>query len=91
MLVQCFMANVFDIALYLLQSLKISSTRYGLRLLQRFHEIRATCQMKLRLLSYLQSSPVKAACLEAFSQAQRCLAEKLAESADALDSTARAD
>lgn len=44
----------------------------------------AGCQMKLRLLSYLQSSPEKAACLEAFSQAQRYLAEKLAESADAL-------
>ena len=44
----------------------------------------AGCQMKLRLLSYLQSSPEKAACIEAFSQAQRYLAEKLAESADAL-------
>lgn len=46
----------------------------------------AGCQMKLRLLSYLQSSPEKAACLEAFSQAQRHLAEKLAECADALAS-----
>ena len=48
----------------------------------------AGCQMKLRLLSYLQSSPEKAACLEAFSQAQRFLAEKLAECADALASLA---
>lgn len=44
----------------------------------------AGCQMKLLLLSYLQSIPEKAACLEAFSQAQRYLAEKLAEGADAL-------
>jgi hypothetical protein len=42
------------------------------------------CQMKLKLLSYLQSSPEKAACLEAFCQAQRHLAEKLADTADAL-------
>lgn len=42
------------------------------------------CDMKLKLLSYLQSSPEKAACLEAFSQAQRYLAEKLADTADAL-------
>ncbi len=42
------------------------------------------CQMKLKLLSYLQSSPEKAACLEAFSQAQRYLAEKLADTADVL-------
>ena len=44
----------------------------------------AGCQMKLLLLSYLQSASDKAACLEAFSQAQRYLAEKLAEGADAL-------
>ena len=44
----------------------------------------AGCDMKLKLLSYLQSSPEKAACLEAFCQAQRHLAEKLAETADAL-------
>ena len=50
----------------------------------------AGCQMELRLLSYLQSSPEKAACLEAFSQAQRYLAEKLAECADALASLAPA-
>ena len=50
----------------------------------------AGCQMELRLLSYLQSSPEKAACLEAFSQAQRHLAEKLAECADALASLAPA-
>ena len=48
----------------------------------------AGCQMELRLLSYLQASPEKAACLEAFSQAQRYLAEKLAECADALASLA---
>ena len=42
------------------------------------------CQLNLKLLSYLQSSPEKAACLEAFCQAQRHLAEKLAENADAL-------
>ena len=48
------------------------------------------CQMKLKLLSYLQSSPEKAACLEAFSQTQRHLAEKLAECADALASLAPA-
>ncbi len=42
------------------------------------------CQMQLLLLFYLQSAPEKAACLEAFSQAQRYLAEKLAEGADAL-------
>lgn len=46
----------------------------------------AGCQMKLKLLSYLQSSPEKAACLEAFCQAQRHLAEKLADTADALAS-----
>lgn len=50
----------------------------------------AGCQMELRLLSYLQSSSEKAACLEAFSQAQRSLAEKLAECADALASLAPA-
>lgn len=50
----------------------------------------ASCQMELRLLSYLQSSPEKAACLEAFSQAQRYWAEKLAECADALASLAPA-
>ena len=44
----------------------------------------AGCDIKLKLLSYLQSSPEKAACLEAFCQAQRHLAEKLAETADAL-------
>ena len=44
--------------------------------------------MELRLLSYLQSSPEKAACLEAFCQAQRYLADKLAECADALASLA---
>ena len=44
----------------------------------------AGCDMKLKLLSYLQSSPEKAACLEAFCQAQRHLAEKLADTADAL-------
>ena len=48
------------------------------------------CQIKLRLLSYLQSSPEKAACLEVFCQAQRHLAEKLAECADALASLAPA-
>ena len=44
----------------------------------------AGCDMKLKLLSYLQSSPEKAACLEALCQAQRHMAEKLAETADAL-------
>ena len=51
----------------------------------------ADCQMKLRLLSYLQSSPEKAACLEAFSQAQRYLAEQLAEGADTLAGLVPAD
>lgn len=51
----------------------------------------ADCQMKLRLLSYLQSSPEKAAGLEAFSQAQRYLAEKLAEGSDALTGLASTD
>ena len=46
----------------------------------------AGCDMKLKLLSYLQSSPEKAAGLEAFCQAQRHMAEKLAETADALAS-----
>ena len=44
----------------------------------------AGCQMQLRLLSSLHSLTEKAACLEAFSQAQRFLAERMTDSADAL-------
>ena len=44
----------------------------------------AGCQMQLRLLPALHYQAEKAACLEAFSQAQRFLAERMADCADAL-------
>ena len=42
------------------------------------------CKMQLRMLSSLHSLTERAACLEAFSQAQRFLAERMVDCADAL-------
>lgn len=67
-----------------------SEQQQGLRQLILWQPGITGCQMELRPLSSLHSTSEKVACLEAFSQAQRYLAEKLAEGADALASLAPA-